>query len=105
MQLAREFIRHLAFLDHIKAAAVHHPDLRSLPGIQQRFLFLTQTRVEPGEVISRAHPHDAGKHVHPAGNKVEPFADSWINHCWFCGKAFNLFSTAEPKKAEVCATK
>ena len=79
MQLARQLIGNFAFLDHIETAAVHHPNLRRCASRSHCLLFFAQTRVEPGEVISRPNPHDAGKDVHPAGDEVEPFAKSWID--------------------------
>ena len=79
MQLARQLIGDFAFLNHIEAAAVHHPNLRRCAGRANCFFFFAQTRVEPREVISRPNPHDARKDVHPAGNEVQPFADDRVD--------------------------
>src|SRR5207253_1822961 len=48
VQLAREFIRRLPFLDDIETSTVHHPNLGSFAGVGQRFLFFAEPRVEPG---------------------------------------------------------
>src|SRR4030081_1558305 len=79
MELARKLIRYFAFLDHIKAAAVNHPELRRTAGRAHSFLFFAQTRIQPGKVIGRADPHDAGKHVYPPRDQAEPFVESWID--------------------------
>ena len=55
-----------------------HPHLWYDTGIRNRFFFFGEARVEPGEVVSRANPHDAGKDVCPAEEQVEPLTQSRI---------------------------
>src|SRR4029077_9710023 len=80
MQRARNEIRRFTFFDNVEAAAVHHPDLRSLSSVGNGFLFFAEPRIEPGEIVSGADPHDAGEHVNPAEDQIEPFAKRGIDH-------------------------
>src|SRR5258708_38958156 len=83
MELARKLVRLFALPDHIKAAAVNHPELRPAASRARGFFFFSQTRIQPGEVKGRADPHDSGKHVYPASNQTEPFVECWIDvHFW-----------------------
>src|SRR5215212_11582322 len=66
VQRARNEIGNLASLDDIKAAAMDIPHLCLVAGVQGCLFFFSESRVKPCEVISRAYPHDAGKHVCPA---------------------------------------
>src|SRR6266446_6334435 len=111
MQLARQLIWDFAFLNHIEAAAVYHPNLRRYSGRAHGFLFFAQTRVEPSEVIRRPNPHDARKDVHPAGNEVEPFADDGIDvHFWSAMRLLKLVPRAVAtgliaESPQVCVTR
>jgi hypothetical protein len=74
MQFLRQQRRSLLLLHKVESAAMHHPDelLRVLVRVAALFQF-DESPVEPREVIRRAHPHDAGKHVRPAQGYLEPF--------------------------------
>src|SRR5262249_33631057 len=78
MQRARREVRYFALLDNIEAAAVDHPNLRRRARGSNGFLFFSQTRVEPREVVSCANPHDARKDVCPTKQEVEPFVESGV---------------------------
>src|SRR4051812_46941774 len=66
MQGRRHHLRAFLFLNQIESAAMDHPDeFFGVLAFRGLLLQLDETSIEPGEIISRAHPHDACEHVGP----------------------------------------
>ena len=80
MQFARKLVRDFPFFDDVEPSAVNHPNLRRRARGPYGLLFFAQTRIQPGKVIGRTDPHDAGKHVRPAQQEVQPFANRRIDY-------------------------
>src|SRR5262249_13893649 len=64
VQPARNSRDELLLLDDVEAAAVYEPHIVSAGELS----------VEPCEEIRRANPEDRGKHVRPAQQEIDPFA-------------------------------
>src|SRR5690349_5087746 len=82
MQLTRQLSRNFSGLDNIESAGMHYPNLRGLRHRCEAFPLFRHARIEPRKVISRAVPHDAREHMHPARDEVKPFTDYGIDHMW-----------------------